>query len=185
MKKIAIYVFAAGIILAGSAYTVQSIINWKIDSEKAMVKFTLQAHGSDVVGNFKGAKGSAKFDEADLSHSSVTCTVDVSTINTGIEGRDKHLQAGEFFDAAANPQLSFNSTKITKTSDGYLLTGNLTAKGVTKEVSAPFVFAPTPEGGASFKGSFTIKRSDYKIGKEGNEPSDEVKISFDIPVTKE
>jgi polyisoprenoid-binding protein YceI len=185
MKKAATILFLSVLVLAGSAYTVQSFLNWKINSEKAMVKFTLKAHGQDVVGNFKGAKGDVKFDPNDLSHSAINCSVDVSTINTGIEGRDKHLQATEYFDAAAYPTLTFTSTKIEKSPEGYAVTGKLTAKGVSKDVTALFVFAESTEAGGSFTGGFLVKRSDFKIGKEGNEPGDEVTINFDIPVTKE
>ena len=184
MKKLLVIVSAAIVVLVGSAYTIQSVINWKIDNEKAMVKFTMQAHGKELIGNFKGATGEVKFDEKKPENSSITCSVDVSSINTGVEGRDKHLQAPEFFDAAANPQVKFVSTKIEKNKEeGYIVTGNLTAKATTKEVSAPFTFEKSA-GAGSFKGSFAIKRLDYNIGKEGTDPGNDVTISFDIPVTE-
>ncbi|MEP6677010.1 MAG: YceI family protein [Ferruginibacter sp.] len=183
MKKLLVIAAAGIITLIGSAYTLQTIINWKIDNEKAMVKFTMQAHGKEMIGNFKGAAGEVKFDETTPANSSITCSVDVSSINTGIEARDKHLQGPEFFDAAANPQIKFVSTKIEKTKEGYLVTGNLTAKAITKEVSAPFTFVKSNDGG-SFKGSFGIKRLDFNIGKEGADPANDIMINFDIPVTE-
>ena len=184
MKKLLLIASAAMIVLVGSAYTIQSVINWKIDQEKAMVKFTMQAHGKEMIGNFKGATGEVKFDESKPENSSITCSVDISTINTGVEARDKHLQASEFFDAANNPQVKFVSTKIEKNKDGgYTVTGNLTAKATTKVVTAPFTFEKTA-GAGSFKGSFLIKRLDYNIGKEGTDPGNDVTVSFDIPVTE-
>lgn len=75
----------------------------------------MRAHGQELIGNFKGAKGEIKFDEKDLANSSLNCTIDISTVNTGIGGRDKHLQAKGFFDAeAAFPVSRFNSVKIEK-----------------------------------------------------------------------
>jgi len=169
------------IVLIGSAYTIQAIINWKIDAEKAMVKFSLNAHGQELIGNFKGAKGAIKFEENDLAGSSIDCTIDISTINTGIEARDKHLQAKGFFSAATNPVGRFTSTKIEKTATGYTATGKLTLKETTKEISVPFVFEGTKTEG-KFKGSFSIKRSEYNIGKPDDDIGDDVTITLDIPV---
>ena len=184
MKKVLSIIAAGALFLMATAYTVQAIINWKIDSEKAMVKFTLKAHGQEVVGNFKGAKGDVKFDASDLAGSSVNCTIDIATINTGIEARDKHLQAKGFFDAATSPVSKFTSEKIEKTKDGFIATGKLLMKETTKDISIPFVFEYTADIGM-FTGSFTIKRSDYKIGQPDDEISDEVTIFLQIPVTKE
>jgi len=182
MKRIATVLVASVIMLIGSAYTFQAIINWKIDAEKAMVKFSLTAHGQELIGNFKGAKGVIKFDENDLANSSIDCTIDISTINTGIEPRDKHLQKKEFFDAVGSPVGKFTSTKIEKTATGYTATGNFLLKETTKEISVPFVFEGTKTEG-KFKGSFTIKRSDYKIGQPDDDIGDEVTITLDIPVS--
>ena len=179
---------AGTLFFVGTAYTVQAIINWKIDSEKAMVKFTMRAHGQELIGNFKGAKGEIKFDEKDLANSSVNCTVDITTVNTGIGGRDKHLQAKGFFDAAGFPVGSFISAKIEKSNEGFIATGNFSLKGTTKEIAIPFLYEGTSGTGndtGMFKGSFSIKRSEYSIGKPDEDISDEVTITLEIPVTKE
>ena len=181
MKRVIAVLFATAFILIASAYTLQSIINWKIDSEKALVKFTINAHGQDLIGDFKGAKGEVKFDENDLANSYFNCTIDITTINTGIGPRDKHLQSKDFFGAASSPVSKFTSSKIEKTKDGYTATGNFTLKETTKEISIPFVYEGTKEAGI-FKASFRIKRSDYKIGQPDEEISDEVTIKLEIPV---
>lgn len=183
MKKVLSALAGSVLFLMASAFTIQAIINWKIDAEKAMVKFTMQAHGQELVGNFKTVKGDIKFDENDLAASSVNCSVDVASINTGIEGRDKHLQAKGFFDAATTPQLKFTSTKIEKTKEGFLATGNLLVKATTKEITIPFVFEGGNDSG-TFKGSFVMKRSTYNVGKADEDISDDVTISLEIPVTK-
>lgn len=182
MKRIVVILIATVFLLMGSAYTLQSIINWKIDSEKAMVKFSLQAHGQELIGNFKGAKGEVKFDENDLGNSSFNCTIDIGTINTGIEARDKHLQKKGYFGAELSPVGKFTSTKIEKTATGYITTGNFMLKATTKEISIPFVYEGTKTEG-TFKGSFKIKRSDYNIGEADDDISDDVTISLEIPVS--
>ena len=183
MKKVAV-IFLAGIFfLMTSAYTIQAIINWKIDTEKAMVKFSLKAHGQELIGNFKGAKGEVKFDANDLANSSLNCTIDIATVNTGIEARDKHLQSKVFFGAEISPVSKFVSAKIEKTKDGYAATGKLLMKETTKEITILFVFEGSADA-AIFKGSFTIKRSDFNIGNVDDEIGDEVTIYLEIPVSK-
>jgi len=182
MKRIAAVLLASVIVLIGSAYTIQAIINWKIDSEKAMVKFSLTAHGQELIGNFKGAKGVIKFDENDLANSSIDCTIDISTINTGIEARDKHLQAKGFFSAGTSPVGKFTSTKIEKTASGYTATGKFMLKETTKDIQYRFVYEGTKTEG-KFKGSFSIKRSEYSIGQPDDDIGDDVTITLDIPVS--
>lgn len=183
MKRIfSISVLALYSLLA-FAFSYQAYLNWKIDSEKAMVKFSMQAHGQELIGNFKGAKGNVSFDENNLAQASLNCDIDISTINTGIPDRDRHLQSKDFFDAASAPVASFTSTSFVKTSGGYAVTGKLSIKKIVKEISVPFVFTATGEG-AVFKGSFPIRRSDFQIGDADDEISDTVTIILEIPVVK-
>ncbi len=182
MKRVFLVAVASTLLIIGSAFTLQAIINWKIDSEKAMVKFSLTAHGQELIGNFKGAKGVVKFDENDPAKSSFNCTIDIATINTGIEARDKHLQSKGFFGAAISPVSKFTSSKIEKTATGYTATGNFLLKETTKEIAIPFVYEGTKKDG-TFKGSFHIKRSDYNIGEADDEISDDVTITLEIPVS--
>jgi polyisoprenoid-binding protein YceI len=184
MKKVLFIVAAAMVTLAASAYTIQAIINWRILSEKAQVKFKMEAHGQDLVGSFTGAKGDIKFDAADLAASSFNCSIDVATIKTGMEQRDGHLQAKGWFDAAGSPTINFSSSKIEKTADGYSAIGKITLKGTKKDLTIPFTFEITSEEGATFKGNFTIKRSDFGVGKTDGDISDEVTIMLEIPVDK-
>lgn len=180
MKKIFLYSLTAIVFLIGTAFTIQSIINWKIDNEKAQVKFTMQAHGQELIGNFKGVKGEVKFDEKDLANASFNCSIDISTINTGVSERDGHLQAARWFDAANFPTINFTSSKIETTEKGYQATGILSIKGITKEISIPFKFDKN-----TFVGDFTIKRSEFNIGKTDGDVSNEVVLHIEIPVTEE
>lgn len=184
MKRILSLFTNAALFIIASAFTVQAIINWKIDAEKALVKFSLQAHGQELVGNFKGAGGEIKFDPADLPNSSITCSIKTATINTGIEQRDEHLKGKGWFDATTYPVITFTSAGLVKTTEGFTAKGNLTLKGISKEITIPFTFANATEAGETFRGSFTIKRTDFGVGKTDDEIGDEVKIYLDIPVSK-
>lgn len=184
MKKIFTILLVSFFAVIGSAYTIQAVINWKIDAEKAMVKFSINAHGQDLIGNFKGAKGTIRFDEKDLAESYIDCTIDIATVNTGVPPRDQHLQAKSFFDAKSFPTGKFFSTTIARTNEGFNATGDFTLKNTTKKITVPFTYEGNTSNG-SFKGSFTIKRSEFKIGEPDDDIGDEVTITLDIPVSKE
>ncbi|MFZ4057898.1 MAG: YceI family protein [Ferruginibacter sp.] len=185
MKKTIVFALLSLALLKVTAFTVQAIINWKINNEKSSVKFTMNAHGQELIGSFTGVEGSVKFDPTDLTNSSLKCSIAVSTINTGNEKRNGHLQAAGWFDAAKFAAITFASTKLEATvSGGYTATGTLSLKGTEKEISFPFTFEENKEGGI-FKGSFTILRGDYGVGKTDGDVSNEVTINLEVPVTKE
>ncbi|CAN5755088.1 YceI family protein [soil metagenome] len=183
MKKIFAVVLCGLAFLATTAYTVQAIINWKINNDTSQVKFVMQGHGQELIGAFRGVKGNILFDANDLANSSFKCDIEVATINTGNNKRDGHLQAASWFDAVAFPTINFTSSKIIAIADGYEATGMLTAKNISKEISIPFTFTGKETAG-TFKGSFKIKRTDFGIGKADAEVGDDVTIQLEIPVTK-
>jgi polyisoprenoid-binding protein YceI len=72
----------------------------------------------------------------------VEFTAKIESIDTGVEPRNAHLRTADFFDAAKYPEMTFKSTSITrKGKDQYVMTGDFTLKGVTKQVSLPFTLA--------------------------------------------
>jgi polyisoprenoid-binding protein YceI len=144
---------------------------WKIDPAHAAAEFSIRHMGlSNVHGHFGGVNGEIVLDPASLSKASVKATVDVTTIDTGVADRDKHLKSADFFDVAKYPTLTFVSKKVVKTADGYAVTGDLIMHGVTKEVvlsmdplskeqsmAAPNMPAQTRRG---FDATTTIHRQD-------------------------
>ncbi len=183
MKKLFAIVFCGFALLVTSAYTVQAVINWKIDNNKSQVKFIMQAHGQELAGEFKGVNGDVTFDANDLANSSFKCDINVATINTGNDKRNGHLQTASWFDAVEFPTINFTSSKITATADGYEATGMLTAKNISKEIIIPFIFTGEQSSG-TFRGSFKMKRTDFGIGKADAEVGDDVTIKLEVPVTK-
>ena len=128
-----------------------------VDTENA-VTFTVKNFGINTNGEIKGLSGSIKWDAANPAASSFSVSVDVNTINTGIEMRDRHLKKEEYFDAEQYPKINFTSTSV----NAGVIAGNLTLKGVTKPISFPFSVTPA-ERGYLFEGSFSINRKDYGI----------------------
>ena len=139
---------------------------------------------SNVPGEFDKFDGQVIYSPTDLANSKVNVTIDVSSINTRIDKRDAHLKSPDFFDAAQFPTITFVSTKFTPTA----ITGNLTMKGVTKEITIPVTISgpvKTMMGGQAIgiTGSVTINRQDY--GVNWNKVLDQggVAVSNDVAIS--
>lgn len=89
---------------------------------------------SKIPGRFKSFGGNLNI-EKDFTQSQVEFTVDVASIDTAVAQRDEHLRTPDFFDAANFPQAAFRSKSISKEGDHFLMKGDLTIRGTTKEVS--------------------------------------------------
>jgi polyisoprenoid-binding protein YceI len=100
---------------------------------------------STVRGEFHGVTGTVVVDDTDLSKSSVSVTIDATTVDTREPDRDKHLKSEAFFDVAKYPTITFQSTKVERNSDGSLkVTGDLTIRGVTKSAVLTATLPKTP-----------------------------------------
>jgi polyisoprenoid-binding protein YceI len=123
---------------------------------------------STVEGNFRKFDGIIDFTENDLTQMKVNVKIDVSSINTGNEKRDGHLKSPDFFNVAKFPEAIFKSTRVIKNRDQYILIGNLTLKGVTREIEIPFQYngkIKDPWGNIriGFEGRTRINRKEFGI----------------------
>jgi len=177
MQKI-IYPLVAALLLTGSAFTIVAPQNWQI-AEGYSIAFS----SNDAAGIFKDFKGSILFDEQNPAASQFDVTIDVASINTGNGLQNKHAKSEEWFDAAKYPTIHFRSQKIAKAGNTYQVTGDLDMHGVKKLITIPFTFQKTAKG-AVFAGSFTVNRSDFKIGKPGGEVAEQIKLNLSVPVVK-
>jgi len=146
------------------------ITKWELDSENSSVTFVCRhANFTNVRGMFQKPSGTVVLDEATPVNSKVNATIEVKSITTGVEERDTHLKSPGFFDAAKYPVITFVSTSFTKSSDtAYLVTGNLTMRGVTKPVtlavtaSPPFQHYGTIRRG--IEATTSVNRQDFGVG---------------------
>jgi len=158
---------------------------WKADAEKAKIGFSVKGLFGTVHGHFTGLKATIRWDEHDLAGSSISASVDASTVSTGIGLRNHHVREEEqFLNASKYPTISFASKKIVKTAAGFMAEGDLKIKDVVKPVQIVFTFEPGGEHSGVFKGNFNIKREDYNIGKPGGSIGDEIRIELEVPVTR-
>lgn len=120
-------------------------------------------------GTFNKFDGTLNYDEKDVTKSSVDVTIDITSIDTRNEMRDKHLNSPDFFDSAKFPTGTFKSTKVVAGKDGKLsITGDLTLRGVTKSVvlDAAILGSAEDDWGnhrLGFTASTTINRMDFGI----------------------
>ncbi len=156
--------------------------NWKVDSANSKVNFTLHGPFGMVHGSFTGLEADIKFNEKDLSASSIIASIDAKTVSTGVSLRNSDLRnKEEWLNTDKFPRISFKSNKIEKTAEGYKASGTMTIKGIAKPCDIPFTFGNKDSGG-NFHGQFTIKREDYNIGKPGGSVGDVITIILSVPV---
>ena len=163
MCRILKFSFFTVILLATSL--VFAADSYKIDPVHSNVGFSVKHMTvSNVSGSFDQYDGQVIFDPKDLANSKVEVSIQVSSINTRNEKRDGHLKSPDFFDVAKFPTIIFVSKKITSTE----IIGDLTLRGVTKEVTIPATIVGPVKGGMGkdvigINGSLTLNRQDYGI----------------------
>lgn len=110
---------------------------WNIDPTHSEVNFKVKhLVVSTVTGHFDRFEATIETGKEDFSDARISFSADVNSINTKNEQRDGHLKSPDFFDAATHPKMSFVSRSVKKVSDYELqVTGNLTLRGVTKEIT--------------------------------------------------
>ena len=151
---------------------------WKI-METHKVAFS----NADVSGTFDDISGTIVFDPANLASAKLNFKLKVESINTGNGLQNKHARGDEWFNAEKYPYIEFESTRIEKTESGFKAVGKLEMHGVKKEVTIPFNFSKKGTKG-TFIAKFSVNRTDYNVGKKGNEVADAIKITATLPVQK-
>lgn len=104
----------------------------------------------------------------EITGSSATATIDLTSIDTGNPQRDEHIRSADSFDVANHPQVSYRSTGVRQQGDDLVLDGELTLKGVTRRVPLTLEvtgFGPDAHGGtrAGFSATGTINRIDFGV----------------------
>jgi polyisoprenoid-binding protein YceI len=130
MKNLA----AALLLLASASAFGQQ--KWAVDPSHSGVKFSVtHMMVSEVDGRFTKFNGTIDSASPDFVNAKISFTVDVNSISTDNEMRDKHLKSDDFFNAEKFPSMTFTSTSFKRVKGNkYILEGNLTIRDVTKKV---------------------------------------------------
>jgi polyisoprenoid-binding protein YceI len=171
---------------------------WDIDPAHTSAQFAVRhLMVSTVRGEFGKVGGTVNLDEQDPTKSSLEATIDTASLNTRVEKRDQHLKSPDFLDVAKYPAMTFKSKKIEKVSDTkFKVTGDLTLRGVTKEVvldvEGSTKASKDPSGNLRIGGVATTKINRQDFGVQWNKAletggvvvGDEVAITIDVELTK-
>ncbi|MEA1920749.1 MAG: YceI family protein [Campylobacterota bacterium] len=137
--------------------------SYNVDLSHSSVSFKVRhMMVSNVKGHFNDFSGTYKLENGVLT--SLSGTVALESVDTGIEKRDKHLRNEDFFNVEKNPEMTFEMTR----KRGNSVEGKLTLNGVTKtikldadvsgEIKDPW---GNQRSGMSLEGK--ISRSDYGL----------------------
>src|SRR5579864_657317 len=152
-----------------TAPTVQSWSVWHIDPRHSLAEFSARHMMlSKVRGRFTGVSGTIIDAADDPKHSSVKAEIDVTTLITGDPQRDEHLRSPDFFDVARYPTITFVSTRVSGPRDHFTVTGDLTIRGQTREVTLDVTFngvgnSPYGLSVAGFTAETKINRKDFGL----------------------
>ncbi len=192
MKKIVLSLLACTFALASSAQT-----NWNVDNTHSNVNFVVtHLVVSEVQGSFKTYEGKVTSPSPDFNNAQITFSVDVNSVNTENEMRDKHLKSDDFFNAEKYPTMNFKSVTFKKVdAKNYKLEGDLTIRSVTNRVKFDVTYGGTTGDGygntkAGFQVKGTINRKDYGLlwskttEAGGLVVSDEVSIAINLELVQ-
>lgn len=147
-----------------------SIERWAIDSSHSGIHFSVRHLViAKVRGQFSRWTGTLETPGSDFARASLDVVIDASSIDTGVADRDAHLRSADFFHVERYPEITFNSTRVTRTAaDRLRVDGALTIKGVTRDVTLDVEVlgqAKDPWGNerAAFSATTSIDRREFGL----------------------
>lgn len=164
---------------------------WEIDAAHSEVGFSVRhMMVSRVRGRFASFSGTITTGDI-VAASSVSADIDLASVSTGNEQRDNHLRSPDFFATDAHPAMTFRSIGVRAEGEHWIVTGDLTLKGITKQVDLLTELtgiAKDAYGGtrAGFSATTSINRQDFSvtwnqaIESGGVVVADKVDITLDI-----
>lgn len=164
---------------------------YPIDMNHSNVGFSVPIMNglSKVKGKFTDFTVTLNVDEKDITKSTVNVVIKATSIDTGVENRDKHLRNADFFDVEKYPDITFQSSRIEKKGKQFIAHGPLTVHGVTKEIALPFTLTGVNESAdkskksVGYSASIVLNRRDYGINWNHRVPGfvgDNITVDIDL-----
>ena len=168
LKKSLLLVLAFALTIAAQVGTARQ---YPIDMNHSTVGFSVPIMGglSKVRGKFTDFTINLTNDEKDITKSSVNVVIKATSVDTGIDGRDRHLRTADFFDVEKFPEITFQSSRIEKKGKQLIAHGTLTMHGMAKEIALPFTVTGVDENAdktkknVGYSASIVLNRRDYGI----------------------
>jgi polyisoprenoid-binding protein YceI len=144
MKTVQRIAIVSAIVLFAGLSALAQTSTWNIDPAHSTAQFTVRHLAiSNVTGSFTKVTGSVNLNDQDITQSQVSASIDVNSVDTRVEARDKDLKSPNFFDVEKYPTIEFKSKRIVSSGGKLQLIGDLTIHGTTHEVTLD-VDGPTP-----------------------------------------
>lgn len=151
--------------------------------DKSTLEFVARTFFFSVTGSFTDWKVTATQEGAKLSDVKISVIINIASLQTGIEARDKHLKSEDFFSAEKYPLASFESTKVVqKRDDLYQVEGELTLRGVKRPLQFDVALenAEKKAGNFRMKGKLKLNREDFGMGYQPSFPLPKINNSVDV-----
>ncbi len=158
-----------------------------IDKAHSQINFVADSRLLSAHGFFGKWDAEVSLDATNWSASTVSLTIDATSLSTRVDMRDNHLRGPDFFDVAKFPTIAFKSVSVTKVAEGKLdITGDLTIRGVTKRIIVPATAMFYDKGAGRFRGQFAINRKDYGVAYDSsvNPIENEVQVQWDMAISE-
>ena len=166
MPKTRLLSLAAFLALAAPAFAAET---YQFDKSHTTVGFQVRHIFTMLSGRFTDYVGTIQVDRARPESSTVEFTIQATSIDTAEPRRDQHLRSADFFDVANHPTIAFKSTSVKANGkDSFLVTGDLTMRGVTKPVTLPVTLLgegkdPMGNEKMGLETSLTLNRKDFGL----------------------
>ncbi len=186
------FLFVSLIVSAFVTPAFEQVETWKIDPAHSSAQFAVRHLGiSTVRGEFRKVSGSASYDPADPSKTSLEATIDATSVDTRVDMRDNDLRSPNFLDVQKYPTITFKSKRAESAGPGKLkITGVLTIHGVAKEVvldvDGPTSPVKDPRGNVHVGASATttVNRKDFGVNGAPSMVGDQISITIDAELIK-
>lgn len=145
-------------------------------TSKTDVTFKVKNMGVFIKGKFTDVTIESNFNKDDLNNSNIQINIEIASLDTDNNKRDKDLKKSKFFDVDKFPKMMFFSTKIENISGSkYEVTGNITIKNTTKLIVLN-VDIQQINNALVIESNFEVNRQDYNVGGNSWVMSDKVLI---------
>lgn len=171
-KLFTTYILTFGVVCIGTAQDE----TFNIDRSHSVIAFSIGIAGgfSEVDGSFNDFKGNVIVEAGTYKLKSATIEIQATSINTGVEGRDRHLRTDDFFDVENYPTITFKSVNVIQNATDIKVDGDFTMHGITKRITIPFTRSHEQrmvwifgDPNIIYEGTIKLSREEYGIKASG------------------